>query len=177
MPRFTIKQGCHYSDNRFFKLWLWKTKYSFLIDFDDSIIQYNEKETNKDDINKIVGVCFWSLKALWWSLMNFKAIHQYNSIRLGYVVREGLLDLFVYYYQNGTRFSEYITTVKAFGYFDFEIDTSDSLAITTLREKRTGIEYRKLASSYCTNTATMLFPYYGGDETAKSDFLINIDIT
>jgi len=177
MSRYLIKKGEHYSQNRFLKLFLFKKKVKFLIDFDNSIIQYNDQEYNKSDINKIVGLCFWSFGAIWNSIKNVAPIHQYNSIRLGYVVRKGKLDLYAYWYRNGVRNYEYIDTVDAFGYLEVSFETVGNCVGVSIRGIKTGRNVSVYAYVNTSPISNMLFPYYGGDETAKQDFLINIDIT
>lgn len=177
MSRYLIKKGEHYSQNRFLKLFLFEKKVKFLIDFDNSIIQYNDNAFNKSDINKIVGLCFLSFKAIWNSIIKVTPIHQYNSIRLGYVVRQDKLDLYAYWYRDGVRNYEFIDTVEAFGFLEVSFEIFGNCVGILIRGIKTGRNVSVYANINTSSIANMLFPYYGGDETAKQDFLINIDIT
>lgn len=159
------------------KLFFFKKKIKFLIDFDNSIIQYNDYVENKSDINKIVGLCFWSMGAIWNSIKNAAPIHQYNSIRLGYVVRYDKLDLYAYWYRDGVRNYEYIDTVEAFGFLEANFEITGNCVCVSVKGFRTGRNKTVCVNINTSKFPTMLFPYYGGDEVAKQDFLINIDIT
>lgn len=84
-----IKKNRHYRSNyilRPFRIGrTWERRYTVV--FDDSA-RY-ELEDNKTQVNKLVGVGH--------------LFHHFNSVRVGWRYREGVVELFMYRYQNGQR--------------------------------------------------------------------------
>lgn len=159
MKTYTIKKGRHYS-NHLPKLVYGMRNLSTSVKF-HSDCWFPLSQPDDYAINKLVG---WSM-----------GYHHTSSIRCGWRPAgiPGYIDLFFYTYCQGYRHDEYFTTIecdKEFLLFmlissDGDITFSASGKSVTLKGPCIG---KKLGY--------LLFPYFGGKNTAPHDIHIDIDI-
>ena len=134
----------------------------FTARFDESA-RYNLGNKNQEDINKLFGFA------------DANSMHHDNSIRFGwrYSAQKDQVEIFAYAYQNGQMNFEYITDLQIGANALFQINLTDEsyeLAVNgdhTVTMERKGKD--KLGVYY------LLFPYFGGNETAPHDIRIYIN--
>jgi hypothetical protein len=154
---YVIPAGAHFSNQSSFKSFQ-DSILHFTVRFDSSAIYTNKDASNQGDINKLYG-------------FGEDGGHHENSARFGWNWENRKLNLYAYSYVEGERHSvflgnavidkEYSCTIRltADAYvFHFNNNTrSISRALNS-----------KIASGY------LLYPYFGGDETAPHEIRIYI---
>jgi hypothetical protein len=153
---YTIKKGEHYVANNFYQ----PTEISelkFAVKFDSSAIYQTNSEVNQYDINKLYG------------FSDNNADHHQYSARVGWSWNNNSLHLHGYVYNEGKVLkadlgniamgAETMCSIKVNG--SNYIFSVNDVAVTMPRSS-TG----SLARGY------MLYPYFGGDETAPHDIRI-----
>ena len=130
--------------------------------FDQSAIYKTQLEENQHDINKLMG------------FSDCNSFHHENSARFGWRWLNGTLEIHAYVYANGERVTEYIGDINLDAPYNYEIvltnnayvfylEGFDPVSITRGNSCDKGLYY-------------MLFPYFGGNEVAPHDILIQIKI-
>ena len=125
------------------------------------------------DVNKLFGIAFITSGSFWFVLKNLfngklKALHHYNSIRLGwrYNSLSGRIELLEYCYTNGKRSVEYICAknigeLHSFGLFNFlDYDWSFN-----------GHSFYEMPNTWL---CYELHPYFGGNNPAPHDMEIKM---
>lgn len=154
---YVIPAGAHYSNQSTFKSFL-DSVLQFTVRFDSSAIYTSNAASNQGDINKLYGFAE-------------EGGHHENSARFGWNWENSKLNLFAYSYIEGERHSlplgeaiidkEYSCTIRLAPdayIFNFNSNT------------------RSISRSLNSNIATgyLLYPYFGGDETAPHEIRIYI---
>ena len=154
---YVIPAGEHYSSQSAFKAFQ-DSVLTFTVRFDSSAIYTNREASNQGDINKLFGFAE-------------KGGHHENSARFGWNWENRKLNLYAYCYVEGERHSlsmgeaeigkEYSCTIRltaAASTFHFNNNT------------------HTIPRAIFTNTANgyLLYPYFGGDETATNEIRIYI---
>lgn len=153
---YTIKQGQHYATDKAYKI-VDLTELKFLVRFDSSAIYQTGTEVNQYDINKLYG------------FSDNNADHHQYSARIGWAWNNNALRLYAYTYSEGKISkselgaiaigAETKCSIKVAGnYYDFEMNGRH------LSMPR--------GSSTSSAKGYMLYPYFGGDETAPHDVSI-----
>lgn len=154
---YTIKKGNHHSSHSIAKLEA--NSIAFKANFDSSAIYTTIEKGNQADINKLYG------------FSDCKSSHHTNSARFGWRWTGENLEIHAYTYVNGERNSKYITSVA----FDEAFDYS----LTALPEQYqfTVNDVSIFMDRSCAGPASgyVLYPYFGGDETAPHDITILIE--
>lgn len=128
--------------------------------FDASARYTTQDPINQHDINKLFG------------FSDCNSIHHENSARFGWRWLEGNLEIHAYVYASGQRESEligYVDLNKAYNYeielaanaYVFTLEGFESVSLARTRKCQRGLYYK-------------LFPYFGGNETAPQDILIQL---
>lgn len=124
-----------------------------------------ETETveNQHDINKLMG------------FSDCNALHHDNSARFGWRWLDGNLEIHAYVYNNGERHSEYIGRVELNISYRYELAIHGDYYVFNLE----GAEpvFMERTSNCNKGFYYMLFPYFGGNETAPHEMLIKIHQT
>lgn len=154
---YHIPEGGHYSTRRMMALQT--NGISFNAKFDESAIYSTLTEENQYDINKLMG------------FSDCNSMHHDNSARFGWRWADEQLQIFAYVYQNGERITEQLGVAQIGDTNHFQILISDNSYIFSYGEKTIGIER---GSTCNTGLYYMLFPYFGGDETAPHDINVLI---
>lgn len=154
--KYTIKKGEHYaSPNGFVPVDTAELKFTVL--FDSSAVYTTTNPENQDDINKLYGFAD-----------NGAQHHQYSA-RMGWRWSDGALRLFAYVYNAGKVTSEEISTVP--------IGTPVRCRITVAGDQyvfycNEWVKTLPRASTTPKAKGYLLYPYFGGDETAPHDVTI-----
>ncbi len=155
---YTIEKGKHHSTRKISSLQT--DGIHFIARFDESAIYETKTSENQYDINKLLG------------FSDVNSHHQDNSARFGWRWAEGSLQIFSYAYLNGERVSEYLGDVPLNQDIEFLLlMTDDSYVFSVNGGEEVSIN-RKVKRSK--GLAYMLYPYFGGDETAPHDINIRI---
>lgn len=143
---YKINKGSHYSGFRFKPMFYFKNK----------IIKgsFNFKTSpfiSGDHINKLFGISF--------------GMHHTNSFRFGQVANMNGIDIYLYYYVNGKRYTKKIQNVQynKTNYFQIEINKNKIIVNNVY-----------VIDIPTTQQGYMLYPYYGGIPKSPKD--INIEI-
>lgn len=116
---------------------------------------------NQADINKLAG------------FSSCNTHHQENSARIGWRWFNQQLEIFAYVYDNGQRSHTFLTAVPLEEVVHYEIIRNQQGYLFKVNE----LETQVITSSTCSETANyMLWPYFGGDETAPHDISIKVDL-
>lgn len=155
--KYTVPKGKHYST---YKVELLQNDYlAFQAQFDESAIYTSVTPENQWDINKLFG------------LSDCNSQHHENSARFGWRWLEGKIEILAYCYVGGTRIVENIGATMPFQVNNYEIQLTDSLYIFRMDDSTISIERQKPCD---VGGYYLLFPYFGGDETAPHDTNIYI---
>ena len=156
--RFIIPEGKH---SQGMKLEALQTStLNFTAMFDESSIYQTEIIENQHDINKLFG------------FSDCNSNHHENSARFGWRWLEGELEIHAYAYVNGERIAKIIGTVDLNKAFDYQLKvTKDAYVFYLQGYDKVEIERGNTCDK---GLYYMLFPYFGGNETAPHDILIRI---
>lgn len=152
---YIIKQGSHQSDHSFEDA-ITDSLIEFNVIFDSSAI-YNNLDEDEEDVNKLYGMSDCGM------------MHHMNSARIGWRWFKNNLQLFAYSYCNGKR------TIEKIG--DFPINKELSCAIYCLKDEYLFKVNDKTVSTKrsCNfNEHYLLYPYFGGNNTAPHRIKIKI---
>ncbi|MEP1033539.1 hypothetical protein [Ekhidna sp.] len=155
---FVIPSGKH--DNGWKMQSLQSKTLSFSAIFNQSAIYETQTQENQHDINKLMGFA------------DCNSNHHQNSARFGWRWLEGKLEIHAYAYVNGERRTELIGIVDLDQAFDYQLQLTNDHYVFYLQ----GYDLVKIErNAPCTRGLYyMLYPYFGGDETAPHDILIQV---
>lgn len=157
---YVIKEGAHDS-NRMPKSFD-KNILSFTAQFDQSAIYSTRQEENQADINKLMG------------FSDCNGHHHQNSARFGWRWYNEKLEIHAYCYVDGIRTSTFITNVSVNEMHDYRIEIIGNKYIFIV-DNTARVEINK--NPNCSGGINyMLFPYFGGDETAPHDITVTVNI-
>ncbi len=128
--------------------------------FDQSAIYQTQQIENQHDINKLMG------------FSDCNSLHHENSARFGWRWLDGNLEIHAYAYASGKRVTRFIGNV--------DIDTSNTYQITMTQDSYIFnlVGFNPVVikrENHCNRGFYyMLFPYFGGDESAPHDILIQV---
>lgn len=155
--RYTINKGKHYAT---YKAEMLQADFmTFQATFDESAEYVSSSEENQHDINKLFGFA------------DCNAHHHDNSARFGWRWLNGQIDILAYCYVDGERVVEEIGQTMPNTTNNYEIRLTDAHYIFTLDDKTIEIDRSKpcdIGAYY------LLYPYFGGDDTAPHDISIYI---
>ncbi len=155
---FVIPAGKHDSKWRFESLQSRTLK--FVAIFDQSAIYQTDLDENQYDINKLMG------------FSDCNSFHHENSARFGWRWLDRKLEIHAYAYVGGERITEYIGDVSLDTAYDYQLQITSSNYVFYLHDHN---PVRISRNSPCDRGLYyMLFPYFGGDETAPQDISIQV---
>lgn len=151
---YTIPKGEHKS---VYKMDLCPYYLEHEIMFDNSAI-YNLHNSDQYDVNKLFG------------FNSCNSLHHSNSARFGWCYISGdSIDIYSYVYENSVRYFQKIFTVKIGDWNNYKITDNYYAYVFQVN----GYTYIHTKEQGCiTNYHYMLYPYFGGNQTAPHD--INI---
>jgi hypothetical protein len=153
---YKIKQGEHYTVNNAYKQ-VELSQLKFMVRFDSSAIYETEVGINQYDINKLYGFSD-----------NNQDHHQYSA-RFGWSWNENALRLYAYVYNEGKVIK------KEMGIIDIGKEVQCSIEVDATQYHFTMDDaHLSIPRASTTSLAKgyLLYPYFGGDETAPHN--INI---
>ncbi|WP_420577662.1 hypothetical protein [Ekhidna sp.] len=155
---FIIPAGKH--DNGWKMQSLQSKTLNFTAIFDQSAIYETVTTENQHDINKLMG------------FSDCNSMHHENSARFGWRWLAGKLEIHAYAYVNGERITEYIGDVELDEPTSYQLQITDDHYVFYLQ----GYDpVRIKREATCSKGLYyMLFPYFGGDEVAPHNILIQI---
>lgn len=158
VTEYIIPQGQHVSTAS--SLRLVKTKeLKFTARFDSSSVYTARNPENAGDINKLYG------------FSDCSSHHQKNSARVGWIWNGAAIELYAYCYADGRRISKLLGTAAINEEVLLTISVKSGQYEFTMRNEVFTIER---GCSGDNANGYLLYPYFGGDETAPQDVHIFI---
>lgn len=151
--QYNIAEGQHSADKSTFKS-VETTNLDFVVKFDSTAVYQTKEKVNQYDINKLYG------------FSDNNADHHQFSARFGWRWSDGALRLFAYVYNEGKMTSKELTVIPIGTEVTCSIKVDSSNYIFTVNGKSNTMPR---LSKTATAKGYMLFPYFGGDETAPHD--------
>lgn len=158
LKHFLIKAGEHYSSRDI--VTLSAEALYFQAKFDSSAIYSTPFPQNQADINKLLG------------MSDCKTFHHTNSARFGWRWHEESLQILAYTYVDGERQSSFIAAVDLNKAYDYALVMEDDHYVFSVGEHQVKMDRG------CSGEAQgyMLYPYFGGTNTAPHDVSIWINL-
>jgi hypothetical protein len=153
---YVIEKGSHQSAHEYGKMSI-DSILNFNVIFDSSAIYQDKQDENAKDVNKLFGMSDCGI------------MHHMNSARIGWRWYKGNLELFGYSYSNAKR------EIVKIG--SFHINTALRCQITCATGKYIfDVNGKKVETKRSCNIEEyyLLYPYFGGDETAPHRIKIKI---
>jgi hypothetical protein len=153
-----IKKGTH-APFRLPKLLIAKNILAYNVTFTESC-RYDIGDEDQGDINKLFGFGYFPH-------------HHKNSVRFGwnYNLKHEDVSIFAYWYKNGKRMSQYITSVNIGVSNIYTISADESCHILSILDSNATV-FVDVPSK---DISYLLRPYFGGNQTAPHDMRIVID--
>jgi hypothetical protein len=155
--KYTIPAGEHYCDKNDFRV-MEGSAIRFTVKFDSSAV-YQVTPRNQKDINKLFGFSD-----------NNSAHHQYSA-RFGWRWSDEALRLFGYVYNEGSVRSMELKKIAIGEEVNCAITVQDNHYLFTVNGEN--FELPRLSTTAFAK-GYMLYPYFGGDETAPHEVRISI---
>lgn len=154
--KYSIKAGAHYTGQNNFTP-VETEELTFTARFDSSAIYESTTAENQYDINKLYGFSD-----------NGTGHHQYSA-RFGWRWSDGALRIFAYVYNGGKVMSEELGTAAIGAALHCSIKVSGAHYLFQYNETVTKLPRQ---SATAKGKGYLLYPYFGGDETAPHDISI-----
>ena len=154
---YVIPAGAHFSNQSAYKAFQ-DSVLKFTVRFDSSAIYTNKETSNQGDINKLYGFAD-------------EGGHHENSARFGWNWENSKLNLYAYCYVEGERQSFKIGEAVIGNEYTCAIRLSGDAYVFHFNNN---IQSIPRALSTKTATGYLLYPYFGGDETAPHEVRIYI---
>ncbi|MEM0940623.1 MAG: hypothetical protein AAF600_12175 [Bacteroidota bacterium] len=132
----------------------------FEVIFNESAIYETKQSINQHDINKLYG------------FSDCNSSHKKNSARFGWRWLKGKLEIHAYVYSDGNLQSEYVGEVELDQSYYYEIELKDEYYVFSL--EGFDLVFMKRNRKCKRGLYYMLFPYFGGNEVAPHDILIQV---
>src|SRR5579875_284418 len=147
---YVINQGQHDCNQNAYKI-IETSQLKFVVRFDSSAIYQTASLENQYDINKLYG------------FSDNNADHHQFSARFGWRWSDGALRLFAYIYNNGVMSNKELGTVAIGIENNCSIQVTATTYVFTLNGQTT--EMPRLSTTPKAK-GYLLYPYFGGNETA-----------
>lgn len=156
--QYVIKKGEHYAEPTSYRL-LASEELRFQVQFDSSAIYQTVSKENQYDINKLYG------------FSDNNSEHHLYSARFGWRWSDGALRLFAYVYNAGVPVSRELASIPIGASLECRIRVSGNQYIFYYGDNWISMPR---GSTTPVGQGYMLYPYFGGNETAPHDISINI---
>jgi hypothetical protein len=154
--KYIIRQGNQFCDQSAYAP-IETSEMKFVVKFDSSAIYETTLAENQNDINKLFGFA------------DNNSDHHQFSARIGWRWSENALRLFAYVYNNGSRDSKEICSVKIGAEINCSIRVAENNYLFQVNQA--SVNMPRLSTTENAK-GYQLYPYFGGDETAPHE--INI---
>lgn len=155
---YTIRQGEHYADYNTFTP-IETAALEFVAKFDSSAIYSSKEAVNQYDINKLYG------------FSDNNAHHHQYSARFGWSWTQNKLHLYAYVYNEGAVVKEDLDIVPIGSEISCSIRVQNEKYIFTVNNKSIAVSRKSTTEKA---KGYLLYPYFGGDETAPHNVTIQI---
>ena len=155
---FIIPKGEHHATNNAYTP-IETSELKFLVKFDSSAIYTSKQAVNQYDINKLYG------------FSDNDAHHHQFSARFGWSWTKNALHLYAYVYNEGVVNKTALTTVAIGAENRCSISISGTNYIFSVNETKVSVPRK---STMPAAKGYLLYPYFGGDETAPHNITIQI---
>lgn len=155
---YIIKQGEHYADRNNFTS-IETSTLAFVAKFDSSAIYTSKDAVNQYDINKLYG------------FSDNNAHHHSYSARFGWSWTDNHLHLYAYVYNEGIVTSKHLGTADLGKEINCSIRVDAGQYIFTVNGQSTSMPRKSTTEKA---KGYLLYPYFGGDETAPHNVTIQI---
>lgn len=155
---FIIPKGEHYATNNVYTP-IETYELKFMVKFDSSAIYTSKQAVNQYDINKLYG------------FSDNDAHHHQYSARFGWSWTKNALHLYAYVYNEGLINKTDLGTVAIGAENRCTISISGSNYIFRVNESKVSVPRK---STMPAAKGYLLYPYFGGDETAPHNITIQI---
>ena len=155
---YTIKKGEHYATSNVYRA-VELSELNFVVRFDSSAIYKTNNEVNQYDINKLYG------------FSDNNQDHHHYSARFGWSWNENALRLYAYVYNGGKVLKQEMGVADIGKEISCAIQVEAETYHFTMNDAHLTLPRTSttpLAKGY------LLYPYFGGDETAPHDIKIAI---
>ncbi len=155
LQNYVIEEGQHQSNHSFEHFT--DSILEFKVIFDSTAKYSNIATKNQDDINKLFGMSDCGLA------------HHYNSARIGWKWKNNKIQLHSYCYVNGKKTEQFIDSVS--------IDTEIQCTIICKKNHyyfEVNNKHFNVIRTCTGNDHYLLYPYFGGDETAPHKIKIKL---
>ena len=157
--KFLIKKGNHYHSNFWqrLNLFCFSKRLSYKVRFSDSC-WYDKVNADSNDLNKLFG--FGGRD------------HQVNSIRLCWrpdFLQKGVIQVYIYWYDDGARSRKWFCDVDTNKFYIFTIQKNVNGFRISMTGRDDYIEHSKPNPTW-----KRLWPYFGGNNTAPHDMIIEL---
>jgi hypothetical protein len=153
-----IAKGEHSSNQNGYKP-VSSSQLNFVVKFDNSAIYQTDNASDQGDINKLYGFA------------DNNEAHHINSARIGWRWYNNELQLFAYVYNNTVESNKFITAVPIGQEINCSIQVSGSNYVFTVNNNQ--VIMPRTATTLQAE-GYLLYPYFGGNETAPHDIHILI---
>lgn len=155
---YIIPRGAHYCLNNSY-LPFSDSAMHFMVRFDSSAIYSTILPQNQEDINKLMG------------FSDNRSGHHEFSARIGWRWSDGSLRLFGYVYNEGQVLSKEISSIPIGSFVNCSIRVSEGFYFFTAGDSEIRLPR---AAKGINAEGYLLYPYFGGDETAPHEIRIQI---
>ena len=156
---YTLREGTHGQNLRTENLVRDYLTYDVI--FDETAIYETVDPVNQADINKLFGFADCSDH------------HHTNSARFGWRWYEGNLEIHTYTYANEVRSSQFLTNVELNKSYQYYIELYDDHYTFWIKDLTDKVSIER-GNTCDKGIYYLLFPYFGGDETAPHDITIHM---
>jgi len=153
--KYIIKEGKHSSSNKIRTLK--SDTISFDVKFTETAIYKSEKPSNQYDINKLFG------------FSDCNQHHHENSARFGWRWLDEKIEIFSYVYNNGVRSYTFIKSILPNEIHEYQIIILEDNYIFSVDNS---IVIEKRTNKCDVGLYYLLYPYFGGDESAPHKIII-----
>jgi hypothetical protein len=153
---YLIRKGQHSSTSAFKSVMTSQLRFEAI--FDKSAVYSTVLANNQADINKLYG------------MSDCGSLHQTNSARFGWRWYNNRLEILGYVYNGGKWSYKYIASVDLDKAYTYELSLQSQVYLFRVN----GSEVSLPRSCSGQGSGYMLYPYFGGDETAPHDITIRI---
>ncbi len=158
ITNYIIPSGEHYCLNNSYLPYS-DSVMNFMVRFDSSAIYSTVLPENQEDINKLMG------------FSDNRSGHHEFSARIGWRWSNDALRLFGYVYNQGQPMSKEISTIPIGSFVNCSIKVSEGFYYFSAGDAEIRLPR---AAKGLKAEGYLLYPYFGGDETAPHEILIQI---
>jgi hypothetical protein len=156
---YLIEKGQHHASNSPVRMFN-GDRLSVDVKFNSCAVYQTQEPSQQSSTNKLIG------------FSDFGSHHHQNSARLGWKWLNEKLEIVAYCYVDGERIETFVGYAQIGTFHHFEIQVTDSSYLFFMDDQAAIEVERKIENN--TGARYMLWPYFGGQETAPHDIRIEM---